>query len=111
MGLTRRAFSVCLLTVGCAELYPQQYAGVNHTEIVFSQTGDVVSINSRDGKELGGAVVVVEQSNGAKLTFNFNDVKAFQGQEIRAEVEKVLAENGINASPELVTAVVRAVLD
>lgn len=100
----------------CAGALPwnkQNYAGIN--EITFSwckaDNGneylpcDVRIIN---GKENGAIDFKFETSDGSILNFAADDVKAFEGQNIRAKLEGLIAEKGFEIAPDIMDVIINA---
>jgi len=82
----------------CAGALPwnkQNYAGINSVHFKWCEAGenyqpcDVEIIN---GKEYGAIEFKFEMPDGSILNFAADDVRAFAGQALRAEVEKLIAE-------------------
>lgn len=114
------AAAVCSLLGACAGSLPgvsqQGVAGITDVEVHFKDTcsdpslpGCLSSVRWRDGKESASLKASLDLSTG---TFNYDrsDVRAFDGQRVRAAVEKVVAEQVGNVTPGVVDAIVRAVI-
>lgn len=61
-----------------------------------------------DGKERGAVSFEVEFSDGTVLNYASTDEKAFEGQALRADIEKVIAEQIGEVGPGVVDAILKA---
>ena len=109
-----RSLCLALLAValaGCGLLSSaNQFAGLNHAEAEFTEDGQIERIVFYGGKESGSVNLTVDLGNGATATFSGTDVTAFEGQAVRAEVEKAQAEVLGEVVPALTKAIVDAVV-
>lgn len=97
---------------GCNYLstQPEQYGGIVHFSIDYDETGRLEEITVYDGKERGGVSIDIDNAEtGATISVGGQQVSAFDGQAIRAELEKVLAENRISLPAEIINSLVGAI--
>jgi len=92
----------------------QQYAGLNsvHFSWCKAEEGSTYlpcKVRIIDGKEQGSIDFKFQMPDGTILNFTADNVKAFEGQALRAEVEKAVAEQIGEVSPGLVDAILSAV--
>ena len=96
-------------------LDPQQGSGQSHAVVKFSDTGKPTLLEITDGKERGS--VALSGKIGEKLKFSYaaSDVRAFDGQALRARLEEVVArevgESWREIAPGVVDALTRAAID
>lgn len=106
------AAGLAVLLAGCAGAMPwnkQQYAGLTVAKLEkCSQTS--CSFVVYDGKESGAIDFKVKFADGTVMNFAADDVKAFEGQAIRGDVEKMVAEQFGDVAPGLVDAIINAVI-
>ena len=92
--------ALCLATAGCA----QSNAGLSSwdIEVYENAKGELYpcKLKIRDGKERAHLAISGNVKTG-EFSYVSIDTKAFEGQAIRAEVEKVLIEAGIKKSSDL----------
>lgn len=112
---------VCILTTivlsGCAGAVPwnkQNYAGINEVSFSWCKANDgktymPCNVKITNGKENGGIKFSFEMPDGTILNFSADDVRAFEGQSIRANVEKAIAEQLGDVAPGVVDAIIKAV--
>lgn len=84
-------------------------AGMTKVELTFNEAGDLTGVNWWDGKEKSN----VELSADLKqkiIQYQAKNVLAFEGQRIRADVDKRLAEMGETVAPAVVDAIIKAVI-
>ncbi len=93
---------------------PPNYAGINQAWVDFNGDGKPDAIFT-GGKEQGSIKISGQLPSGQPFTYEATEVKAFNGQAFRAEVEKIVAEANATTvqaiTPELadvVTAIVEA---
>jgi len=99
---------VALALSGCGAMgmNKQQYAGIN---FVTLQTGggcsadslnnqDTCKVRMVDGKEKGNVKIKVILADGTTYEYSAGDEKAFEGQKIRADVDKAAVEAVSNAA-------------
>lgn len=116
---------VPLLLTGCAAAVPwnaQNYAGITHTKVTFSQVYDTAKdggqtyrenvpsvIDVYDGKEKQSVSMNADISKGT-VAYNAGGVAAFPGQATRADVETKVTESlknlGVQIAPEVMKALV-----
>jgi len=112
---------ISILTVitlsGCAGALPwnkQNYAGINEVSFSWCKANDGATympcnVKITNGKENGGIKFAFEMPDGTILNFSADDVKAFEGQNIRAKVEKAIAEQLGDVAPEVAEAIIKAI--
>lgn len=94
------AASLVLTACGTLGMNKQQYAGINTVEL---QTGGGCSASDRqnqdtcklvmvDGKEKAQVTIEVILADGTTYKYSAGEEKAFEGQALRAEVDKVVAD-------------------
>ncbi len=86
-----------LTACGALPWNDQENAGLTDMHIywAYSEANNTVypvEIRVTDGKEFGSVNLAFQMSDGTLMNFNGVDVRAFRGQEIRADVEKAIAE-------------------
>ncbi len=98
--------SACETTAPWSE---QDWAGI--TTIEVSGNGIVPDTLYKSGKESGGFKVVYHGSPDGTIDVELEarDVRAFDGQALRAEVSKALAEAQIEIAPDALTAIIDGV--
>lgn len=105
------AVSTVLLLSACGSLSSaNQYSGVNYAKAEFSGNGQLREIVFAGGKESGLVDLMVDLGNGAKAQFKGSDVRAFDGQAVRAAVEKAQAEVVGEVAPDLTDAIMERLL-
>lgn len=102
-----------LLLGGCST---QQYAGLTSLEVTMKPKCDgptlaecAATIKYIDGKEKANVSTDVDLTKG-RFTYTASDVKAFDGQALRAAVDKALIETAGQTIPQVADAIVRAVI-
>lgn len=110
----RRLFLIPLLFLGACST--QQYAGLTSVEITMKPVCDgpslaecASSIKYIDGKEKANVAFKGNLGEGT-FTYTAADVKAFDGQALRAAVDKTLIETAGQTAPQIADAIVRAVM-
>ena len=99
--------ALSLLLGACAGL--QGNAGLNRVEFDWNEDGKPKAVRIIDGKEASAIQFSFQMPDGTILNFAAEEVRAFRGQEIRAEVEKALFEAlGEAANSSLVDVIVKA---
>lgn len=105
------AAALSAMLMGCAGAVPwnkQQFAGL--TWAALSNCTDAsCEFLVVDGKESGAIDFKVKFASGTIMNFAADDVRAFDGQALRAEVEKIVAEQAGDAAPGIVDAILDAV--
>jgi len=105
-----------LILSACAGAVPwnmQNYAGINKITFSWCKAADgneylPCNVTIINGKENGAVDFKFETSDGSILNFAADDVKAFEGQDIRARVESLIAEKGFEVAPEIVDTIIKA---
>ena len=95
---------------GCAGALPwnkQNYAGINEVHFKWCEndkTGEFMACDVMiiDAKENGTIDFKFSMPDGTILNFAADDVKAFEGQAIRAGVEQAIVEQFGNVAPEII---------
>lgn len=95
---------------------PQQHAGIETLRVKYelatladgSESPYIKDVYYRSGKETNMAQLVFELPDGTKLNFDTDLAKAFEGQALRAEVERVVAEQVGDVAPGVVDAIIKA---
>lgn len=94
----------------------QQYAGLTTFELTTKTKCDgpslaecISTIKYIDGKEKAAVNTEVDLVKG-KFAYTASDVKAFDGQALRAAVDKTLIETAGQTAPQIADAIVRAVM-
>jgi len=106
---------IALVSVSACGAVPwnkQQYAGINSVKFEWCKIdGSYLPCHVRiiDGKEQGAIDFKFQMPDGTILNFAADNVKAFEGQRLRAEVEKAIAEQLGEVSPGLVDAILNAI--
>lgn len=102
-------FLTSLALVGCAGSLPgkskQGHAGITDWAVEFNdETGKIESVRIIDGKEKADVSFKVDME-ARVAEYEAKDVDAFEGQDKRAQVEKVLAEKYGEAAPGILDAI------
>ena len=93
-----------LFLAGCAGTSSQQYGG----QTVGEYSGaDGTTIRIISAREADNVEFDIDLSKG-KASYKASGVKAFEGQAIRADVEKVLTEEYGEALPSVVDGILKA---
>lgn len=87
-----------------------QYAGINHVRVDYSETGEPESVVVYAGKEAEELDITLDHPSGLKATYKARDLKAFDGQAARAEVEKAQLEVLGKVVPDLTDAIINAII-
>jgi len=112
------AIIVALLLAGCAGVVPwnpQGYSGITKAdvEVGVAKAGEVPYIKSVtfwNGKEFGSVALTVEFLDGKpKVTYTAAGVTAFDGQRVRAAVEKAVSDDVRATAPAIVDTIMDAV--
>lgn len=104
--------SLSLSACGAMGMNKQQYAGLEVWKVTGNQTTDgtwqVTDVEYTNGKELNTSNIAISLNNGETiLNFDGSGIKAFDGQELRAAVDKVVAEQVGNNVPGLTDAIIK----
>jgi len=101
----------------CAGAVPwnaQNYAGITEWKLKYKKNNDgnfqLASVTYVNGKEFGADTIKIALPDGSILNFSAEDVKAFQGQEVRARVEQAVAEQFGEVAPGVVDAILKAII-
>ena len=106
--MRRRPFIIPSLAIlalavsGCA----QDYAGITRAEITFKQ-GALAAVSFIGGKESQRMRWMLRGPNGLSAYYEAHDLRAFDGQALRAEVHGVLAGAGVEGAGRLADLIVR----
>lgn len=111
-----------LILAGCAGntpwKNPQQWSGINEATIEANCPEDVdawcpATVHILGGKEAQriGITYRKEQDGTTLVKYEAVDVKAFEGQQIRAAVEEAVSEDAKEVAPGIVDTVTSAVLE
>lgn len=96
-----------ILLGGC--MPAQDYAGINYGQARFSSEGKIEQITMVGGKE--GSHVEFELDYGdVRVRYKADDLRAFEGQALRAQVEAVVAEQIGESWRETVPGIVDALI-
>lgn len=96
---------------------PQDWAGINGVNVQFSgDTGNPLSVEVRAGKESAQVDVAVRvfDENGyirQEWVYGGQDVRAFEGQEFRAQLAAAISANARDAGVEIVPDVIDRIVD
>lgn len=72
---------------------PPNYAGITAARIIIPRPdGQQIVAEFVDGKENGEIAVVWTLPDGESVSYTASDVRAFEGQALRADVERVIVE-------------------
>lgn len=108
-----------LLLSACAGALPwntQSKAGITDAVVTWCESKDatkdkyVCGARLTDGKEKTYIALKIDTPDGSHLKYTARDVKAFQGQQVRAAVEKAVSADVKAAAPGIVDAIVKAIL-
>ena len=106
------------LLLGCAGAVPwnpQGYSGITKAVVEVGvlkpgETPFIKSVTFTDGKEKQSIKLIVELVGGKpKLTYVAAGVLAFDGQKLRAAVEKAISRDVREASPAIVDTIMSAI--
>lgn len=86
-----------------------EYGGINHVRVSFNDDGKPSEAVLYGGKEQEAIELKVTGLNGLNVEYRANGVSAFEGQKIRAELEKAQVEVLGKATPSLTDALVKIV--
>jgi hypothetical protein len=81
------------------------HAGINHAKVEFTEGGALKAAEVWGGKESDSVELRFEHPDGLKAHYRAVGNKAFEGQRIRAEVHKALADLGVEVTPAILDAV------
>ena len=102
----KRLIVLAAMAVGaCA----QSDAGLTRAHVDWCD-GKLCGASIIDGKEKGDVALRVAFPDGAEVEYRATDVKAFRAFEVRAAVERALAETAGQAAATVASAVTKAVL-
>lgn len=101
---------ILLMLAGCGA---QNYAGISEWDFKACTTDNgqpyPCRIHVVNGKEGENVKAFVEMSDGTKFSYEATKVTAFEGQALRADVEKVIAEQIGDVGPGVVDAIIGAI--
>ncbi len=107
---------MCLLLLTSCGALPwnaQNHAGISEWDFRACVTDNGAPYPCRisviNGKEGEDVTAFVKMPDGTEFSYTATKVRAFRGQEIRAEVEKVVAEKIGDTAPGLVDAIIDAI--
>jgi len=120
--MVKRFLNICWLVLpvmilsGCAGAVPwnkQNYAGLEEWSVEYVVAkGDsgIERVHYINGKEAAASEIKIALSDGTILNFAGDGISAFQGQALRADVEKAVVEQLGNVSPEIINAIIDAII-
>lgn len=102
-----------LTACGAVGANKQQYAGITHWQVTGNQTAEgtwqVTDVRYTNGKEEDSSEIAISLNGGDTiLNFSGAGIKAFDGQALRAEVDRVVMEQIGQAAPGLSKAIIDA---
>jgi hypothetical protein len=106
------ALAAALLLSACAGAIdgnPQGYAGINHGQVEFFESGGPKQITVYGGKESGTVRLSGVLPDGTTFEYEAFDNLAFKGQDIRGAVERAISQDVKDAFPGVVDSVVNAI--
>ena len=110
------ALGLCLSLGACGALgmNKQQYAGITSWEVSGNKTTEgtwqVTNVRYINGKEADTSNIAISLNNGETiLNFDGAGIKAFDGQALRSEVDKVISEQLGQNIPGLADAIVKVI--
>ena len=120
LKLLTMLLATSVLLSACAGAVPwnnQNNAGIVEIEIGYKKVSDaegnegyqIDKANIVDGKENGAVQVKFTLPDGTIFNYAADDVKAFDGQALRADVEKALSEQLGTVAPGVVDSVISAI--
>jgi hypothetical protein len=98
--------AAALVLVGCA----QQYAGINHAKVDFTEQGQFSEVTVFGGKEGENVSISFKMPNGTEVKFKAENLAAFEGQQARAKVHQAITETVGEVAPEVVDRAVDSVM-
>lgn len=107
---------VMLSLSGCAGAVPwnkQNYAGVEEWSVeyvVADGESGLKLVHYINAKEAAASEIKIVLNDGTILNFAGDGITAFQGQAIRADVEKAVAEQLGDVSPEIVNSIIDGIV-
>lgn len=111
--------ALALLLGGCSVFdSKQEYAGVTSWDFNYckvdiddaTEDQKICGVEVLDGKERGSVQLDFVLPDGTIMNYLANDEAAFEGQRIRAEVEKAFADAIANTLPSMVDAAIKALV-
>lgn len=92
---------------------PQGYSGQTYATVeIPCKVGEELRLckgEIRDGKEKAATTLKVELNEVGSMSYSAKEVRAFDGQAIRGEVEKAVAQHAADVTPGFVEAIVSIV--
>lgn len=112
-----RAFIAALFAitlVGCAGATPwtnpAQYAGINYATFEYPTEQGAITGTLYGGKEQGSVGITIRHPSGVEVEYTATDVKAFEGQKVRAAVEEAVSADAKEAMPGIVDTITDAII-
>lgn len=103
-------FCLAIILSGCGVT---NYAGLARFDIDWCEAGErfqICRVRVIEGKEKASIKVTVTFPDGSTLIYEATDVKSFEGQALRADVQRALVEQLGEVAPGVVDAIVKAIL-
>lgn len=100
---------------GCAGAVPwnpQGYSGIDEVEITFSVPDSVhgpETLRITGGKEASNIAFSFVLPDGTEMSFSAADVRAFEGQKLRAAVEEAVSDDVKVSSPGIIDSILKAI--
>lgn len=88
---------------------PQSYSGVNYVTFEYPTEAGAITGTLYGGKEQDTVSITVLHPSGVEVTYSASGAKAFEGQEIRAAVEKAVSQDAKEAMPGIVDTITKAI--
>jgi len=107
---------VMLLVSGCAGAVPwnkQNYAGLEEWSVEYAVPDDrqgIERVHYINGKEAAASEIKIALSDGTILNFAGDGIMAFQGQALRADVERAVSEQLGEVGPGVIDAIINAII-
>ncbi len=101
---------------GCAGAVPwnkQNYAGIEEWSVeyvVAKGESGIERVHYINAKEAASSEIKIALADGTILNFAGDGITAFQGQAIRADVEKAVAAELGDISPEIINSIIDAIV-
>ncbi len=97
-------FLLAGLLTACAGAIPwneQNSSGVDKFSVKYFENGNTEEISFTSGKEKASVEIRYETPDGTKASYKATDIKAFDGQLIRGDVEKSVSKGAVDVSPQI----------
>jgi len=107
---------IALTLSGCAGAVPwnkQNYAGMEEWSVEYvvpDGEGGIERVHYINGKEAASSEIKIALADGTILNFAGDGIMAFQGQSLRADVEKAVSEQLGEVGPGVVDAIINAII-